>query len=262
MDPYEVVRRPAEPPDAVVRYADHADGLIDVFLPPALGRPPRPLPLLVFVHGGFWRQEWDRRHARPLADDLLRRGYVVAIPEYRRTGGHGGWPETGTDVSVALGSVTRLVAGVAPGWVDPDAPVTLVGHSAGGHLALWAGLRADPGQVARIVVLAPVTDLVQAAREDLDGGAAQALLGGGPDDVPDRYADADPLAALTRASPQVVVVHGADDLQVPVAMSREAARRHPSIRYVELAGVEHFALIDPLSRGYPDGVVPAVVESL
>jgi len=261
-DPYDVVRRAAETPDAVVRYADHADGLVDVCLPPSLGRPARPYPLLVFVHGGFWRQECDRTHARPLADDLVRRGYVVALPEYRRTGGAGGaggWPATGEDVVAALEATPRLVDEVAPGWIDPSAGVILAGHSAGGHLALWAGLRAEAARVDRIVALAPVSDLVEAARLDLDGGAAPALLGAGPDDVPDRYADADPLAVLGSSSPPVVVVHGDEDLQVPVAMSRAAAARHPALRYVELEGVDHFALIDPLSRAFSSVVVPSIV---
>lgn len=257
-DPYDVVRRGAELPDAVVRYAEHPDGLVDVCLPPSLGRPDRPSPLVIVVHGGFWRQEWDRRHARPLADDLVRRGYVVALPEYRRTGGGGGWPQTGADVATAIEATPRLVDDVAPGRVDPAAGVVLVGHSAGGHLALWAGLRTDPGRVHRVVALAPVTDLAEAARLDLDAGAAQDLLGGAPDDVPEQYADADPLAALSATSPEVVVLHGTADLQVPVAMSRAAAGRYPTLRYVELEGVDHFALIDPLSAAYGDAVLPAV----
>src|SRR5262245_58274200 len=131
MDPYDVFSRPSEGPDVVLRYADHADGLIDVFLPPSLGRPPAPAPLLVFVHGGFWRQEWDRRHARPLAADLIQRGFVVAVPEYRRTDGLGGWPETGRDVERALATAPTLIEEVAPGSVDPHAAVVVAGHSAG-----------------------------------------------------------------------------------------------------------------------------------
>ena len=94
--------RPAEGPDAVLRYAAHEDGLVDVHLPPG---PLRPSPLVVFVHGGFWRQAYDRRHARPLADALALEGYVVAVPEYRRVGGAGGWPATGDDVDAALGAL-------------------------------------------------------------------------------------------------------------------------------------------------------------
>lgn len=250
MDPYDVFSRPADGPDIVLRYADHADGLLDVFLPPSLGRPTSPAPLLVFVHGGFWRQEWDRTHARPLANDLIQRGFVVAVPEYRRTDGLGGWPQTGNDIVQALAAAPGLIEEIAPGRVDPNAPFILMGHSAGGHLALWAGLRAGRTKVVRIVALAPVTDLPEAARRNLDEGATQLLLGGQPHAVPDRYTDADPLAGLGSDIPAVVVIHGSTDAQVPVDLSRTAAARYPQIDYRELDGVDHFALIDPLSDAF------------
>jgi acetyl esterase/lipase len=126
--PTDVLTRAAEPPDAVVRYADHEDGVIDVFLPASVGRPSEPSALVVFVHGGFWRQEWDRRHVRPLANALIARGVVVAVPEYRRTGGAGGWPQTGDDVETAVATAPRLISEVAPGWVDPEAPLCLLLH--------------------------------------------------------------------------------------------------------------------------------------
>jgi acetyl esterase/lipase len=262
VDPTDVLSRKAEPPDAVLRYAEHADGVIDVFLPAALGRPAASRPLVVFLHGGFWRQEWDRRHVRPLANALVARGCVVAVPEYRRTGGAGGWPQTGEDVETAAREVRPLLADVAPGWIDPSAPLTLAGHSAGGHLALWAGIRLGPKVVKSIVALAPVTDLRFAAVERLDGDAASRLLGGEPADIPDAYDEADPFAGLAVDSseasdhPAITVVHGTSDAQVPVAMSRAAATKHPRVDYVELDGVDHFALIDPLSEPFAVAVLP------
>ena len=138
--------RPAEGPDAVLRYAAHEDGLVDVHLPPG---PLRPSPLVVFVHGGFWRQAYDRRHARPLADALALEGFVVAVPEYRRVGGAGGWPATGDDVDAALGALPGLLAGIGV----ETTTTTLVGHSAGGHLVLW--LANQPHPVDRVVALGP-----------------------------------------------------------------------------------------------------------
>jgi acetyl esterase/lipase len=264
-DPSEVLTRPAEPPDAVVRYADHADGVIDVFLPASVGRPSRPCPLMVFVHGGFWRQEYDREHVRPLANALITHGLAVAVPEYRRTGGAGGWPQTGDDVQAAVSAAPGLIAEVAPGWVDPHAPLALAGHSAGGHLALWAGLRLGRPEVDSIVALAPVADLRFAANERLDGDATVLLLGGGPDDAPDAYDAADPFAGLAAHSaadsdhPSVTVIHGTSDAQVPVTMSRAIAQRHPRVEYVELEGVDHFALIDPLSTAFSSTVLPALL---
>ncbi len=252
-DPSEVLSRPAEAPDLVLRYADHADGLIDVFLPVALTRPEQPAGLLLLVHGGFWRSGFDRVHLRPLAGALRREGFVVALPEYRRGGG--AWPAAGADVAAALHAVPDLVGGAAPERVDPTGPVVVAGHSAGGHLALWAGLRAGPGRVRSVVALAPVADLLYAARTGMGGNAVQDLLGAEPEESPDVYADADPLRMLP-STVSVTIVQGADDEQVPADANRRVAAAYPDIRYVELAGVDHFALIDPLSPAFRDGVLP------
>jgi acetyl esterase/lipase len=252
--------RAAEPPDAVLRYAGHFDAVVDVFLPVGLGRPEHPSPLVLFVHGGFWREEYDRMHVRPLADALRRRGFVVAVPEYRRVGGAGGWPQTADDVEAGLGAVPGMLGDVAPGYVDPAALPVLAGHSAGGHLALWAGLRAGSRRVAAIVALASVTDLRYAARVRMGDGAVQELLGGEPRDLPDRYADADVVSMLPSAGVPVTIIQGDADLQVPAEMNRGVAARHdgPGVRYVELAGVDHFALIDPLSPVFESTLLPAL----
>jgi acetyl esterase/lipase len=254
VDPRDVLTRPARRPDFTVWYDDHADALIDVFLPPDARV--APLPLLVVLHGGFWRQEWDRTHLRALAESLAGEGFVVATPEYRRTGGAGGWPQTGEDVDNGLRAVRGLIDHVAAGRVDPDAPFVLAGHSAGGHLAMWAGLRARADTVERIVALAPVSDLIGAARLGLDDGAAQDLLGGDPDAVPEAYAAAG-LDGLLPGDVPVTIVHGDDDDRVPVSMSRYLAESVAStgtkagFRYDELPGVDHFALIDPFSDAWP-----------
>src|SRR5512141_809563 len=120
--------RPSELPDAVLRYAAHDDGLVDVHLPAG---PARPRPLVVYVHGGFWRQGYDRRHARPLANMLAAEGYVVASVEYRR--GPRSWASTSTDLDTAVAALPGLLAGIGV----PTTTTTLVGHSAGGHLVLW-----------------------------------------------------------------------------------------------------------------------------
>ncbi len=254
-----MLSRPAEGPDVVLRYAEHADGVIDVFLPPSLGRPAQPGPLVVAVHGGFWRQEFDRFHLRPLAHALAARGFVVAVPEYRRVGGSGGWPLTAYDVEAALAAAPAMIEAAAPGRVDAAAPCVVTGHSAGGHLALWAGLRVGPTRVSCIVALAPVTDLSYAAAANLGDGAVQALLGGQPDDVPESYAEADVLRRLTGDVP-VTIIQGTDDKQVTVEMNRQVAIDHPAVTYVELEGVEHFALIDPLSPVFESTVLPALQD--
>lgn len=262
MDPTEVLTRTAEPPDAVVRYADHDCGLIDVFLPhrsSATGRPAEPHRLVVALHGGFWREEWDRTHLRPMANALVDRGLAVALPEYRR--GPAAWPRTREDVTAALEALPGLVEAVAPGLADTASPYVLTGHSAGGHLALWGGPRAGPERVRRIVALAPVADLTAAARTGMGDAAAVEFMGGSPDELPDAYVEADPIRLLPGRVP-VVIVQGADDTVVPVGANRSVASalvEAGSVTYVELAGVEHFGLIDPLTDAFRDTVLPALL---
>ena len=261
-DPRAVLTRPAPPPDLTVAYGGHPDQVADVRLPPG----PPAGPLVLFLHGGFWRSAYDRTHVGPLAADLAARGYPVATLEYRRTGSpEGGWPATFDDVAAAVRAVPALI-GRPSGFVGelasrPSGPAgagcVLAGHSAGGQLALWAaaGLaREDPPVRVPVLALAPVADLARAYTLDLDGGAVAALLGGGPADVPDRYAMADPTARLPLGVP-VALVHGTDDRQVPVEFSRafaaQARARGDQVTYSELDGVEHFGLIDPLSSAWP-----------
>jgi acetyl esterase/lipase len=252
-----ILSRPAPPPDLTVRYGPHPDQVADVRLPAA----DDPAPLVLLWHGGFWRPQWDRAHLGPAAADLAECGMVTANVEYRRTG----WPTTVTDVAAAADTVVGLLERAAPGRVD-QSRIVYAGHSAGGHLALWAALRhrlpaPAPGRLdsaprlAGVLALAPVADLAEAYRLDLDRGAVEAFLGGGPQDVPDRYAAVDPAALGAPAAP-VVLVHGDRDDRVPVEMSRRYLAL-TACRLVELPGADHFALIDPESA-----VWPQVLEAL
>jgi acetyl esterase/lipase len=246
--------RPAPPPDATVAYGPLPDNVADVRFPAAPQADPD-RPLVIVVHGGFWRAGYDRAHIAPLASDLAAEGWPVASIEYRRTGQvGGGWPGTFDDVAAAIARTPDLVraAMVARGFAPPPDPPVLVGHSAGGHLALWVA-GAAPTRVRGVVALAPVADLAQAYALDLDGGAAADLLGGGPAEVPERYAEADPSARLPLRVP-AILLHGVRDIHVPIAMSRTyaaAARAVGSrVALIELEGMEHFGLIDPHSTAW------------
>lgn len=245
-----MLTREAELPDAVLRYAAHADGILDVHLPPG----PGPHPVVLLVHGGFWKQEYDRCHNRPLARALVDEGYVVAAPEYRRVGpgGTGGWPATVEDVDTAGAQLHELLAGLGVSVTT----TTYVGHSAGGHLVLWL---ADQGhRVDRVVALAPVADLRAAAAAGLGEDAVPGFLGGTADAVPEVYDAADPMTRLgPHTAPEVVVLHGAEDDIVPVSISRGLAAAHLEVGLRELQGVEHFGVIDPRSRAWP-----ALLEAL
>ncbi len=188
-------------------YGPLPEQVADLRLPAATGRP---APLVVVVHGGFWKDEWDRAHAGPQSDGLAAAGYVVATVEYRRVGGAGGWPATLDDVALLGDTLPGLVADAVGDRVDPSRTV-LVGHSAGGHLAAWSAARHrlppdSPWHRATalpvgVVSLAGVLDLGLSERLGLGGHAARALLGGSPDEQPDRYAAADPAGLLPTGVP-------------------------------------------------------------
>lgn len=219
-------------------------------------------PLVVVIHGGFWRSVFDRHHTGPQCVGLAEAGYAVASVDYRGTGGGGGWPGTFDDVSAAVDAVPRLVAAAAEeaGVAVDVSRVVLVGHSAGGHLAAWAVTVRRTGVVG-VVSLGGVLDLGQAWSLGLDPGpggtAVDALLGGGPQALPDRYAAADPVRLGPPTVP-VVAVHGTVDDRVPHSLSETYCRVHEQ-RLVLLPGVEHFAPIDPLSAAWP-AVLGAVGE--
>lgn len=257
-DPREVLSRPAAPPDTTVSYGGLPEHVADVYLPASQDDVRT---LVLVVHGGFWRAEYDRVHVRPMCEALASAGYTVASIEFRRTGQPGGgWPGTFDDVARAVDIVPDLLSRTLATTLRR---VVLLGHSAGGHLVTWAAsrpslpttspwYRADAG-ADLAVDLAGVCDLRLADALELDDHATRELLGGGPDDVPDRFMAADP-AVLTPAVP-VVVVHGTEDQKVPIAVSRSflkaMADAGADVRVVELAGVEHFGLIDPKSTAWP-----------
>jgi acetyl esterase/lipase len=208
-------------------------------------------PMVVLIHGGFWRERYRRDLTAPLAQDLAAHGLAAWNIEFRRVEGDGGWPATFEDVAMAI---DRLAA---PELSVDTSRVAVVGHSAGGHLALWAAGRAGlpssaPGANPRIVPrgvvgLAPVADLLDCHRSGLSDGAARQLLGGDPDEVADRWEQADPTRMVGHGVP-ILLVHGLDDTDVPVEFSRGyAAVAQDAGDHVELAtpAADHMTLIDP-----------------
>jgi acetyl esterase/lipase len=204
-----------------------------------------PLATVVVIHGGFWRSRYDLSLGRPMATDLAARGYAVWNLEYRRMGNGGGWPATFDDVAAGIDVLAELP-------LDRTRVVAL-GHSAGGHLAVWAAARNAPRvPLAGAVSQAGVLGLIDAAHRNLSDGAAQALMGGPPVDRPDAYAAADPMAAIPLAVP-VVCVHAPSERNVPFAQSvayvNAARGAGADARLVEAQG-DHFSVIDPDSSDW------------
>ncbi|MGW8976256.1 alpha/beta hydrolase family protein [Streptomyces platensis] len=227
-------------PDRTVAYGPHPDQIVDVYEPRAGGggRAAARGPLVVLLHGGFWRAAYDRRHLSPLAAELAGQGMPVALAEYRRVGAGGGVPQTFEDVTAAIGAAH---AALAKGAADPG--VVLAGHSAGGHLALLAAAR--PGTpVTRVLAVAPVADLARAHELGLSDGAVAELLGDAPG-LAERLAAADPVRHPPPGIP-VTILHGTEDPEVPVELSRRYAARHPgSTDLRELPGVGHYGPVTP-----------------
>jgi acetyl esterase/lipase len=252
-DSRTVLTERGRPVDLTVAYGDGPDHVADVRLPHPTGRDTRTT-LVLFLHGGFWRQDWDRAHTGPLATALADEGLLVVTPEYRRVGPGGlavGWPDLFDDVRSAVRILPSVVADRAGFHVGR---VVLAGHSAGGHLALWAASGRGEREY-EVVALAPVADLREAYRLGLGDGAVAALLGGGPDEVPDRYRAADPTA-LAPLGCRVTVVHGERDVQVPIGVSGrfvEAAQAAgDDITALDLPDTDHFQVIDPKSAAWAD----------
>jgi acetyl esterase/lipase len=226
------------------RYGDDPSQVADLHTPAAGAG----WPVAVVLHGGFWRERYDRTLMEPLCTDLAESGWAAWNLEYRRVGGGGGWPATFDDVAAGL---DHLAAVAAP--LDLARVVT-IGHSAGGHLALWAASRARPGvAVTGAVGQAAVSDLAAVARLGLSNRAAEELLGGSPDQVPDRYAAASPVQRLPLGVP-LLLVHGARDDTVPVALSSDFQRAAAAAGDTcDLAIGEHdghFEHLDPASGAW------------
>lgn len=239
----------AEP--VIHRYGDDPAQFGELWQPdgPALGT-------VVLIHGGFWKAAYDLSLGRPLAADLAARGYAAWNLEYRRVGNGGGWPATFEDVGAGIDLLATLPVGTSQ--------VAAIGHSAGGHLAVWAagrtGLAADaPGAgpavaVAGVVSQAGVLALADCARDGLGTNAALGLMGGGPDELPEPYRLADPMPMLPSPA-NIVCLHSRADNRVPFSYSERyvaaALAAGGRARLVETFG-DHFTLIDPAT---PDWAV-------
>jgi acetyl esterase/lipase len=207
------------------------------------------VPLVVFIHGGCWLSGYNLDHTRALTAALAREGYAVWSPEYRRIGdAGGGWPGTFDDIALAVDHVRELAR--ANPRIDTSR-VVIMGHSAGGQLAVWAASRAEPGAfpVRGAVSLAGILDM---ARYGAASGSCNAsvyrLLGGSAQEQPERYKAVDPILRTPVKVP-VRIVHGEEDTTVPIDQSRafvEKSRTVGGLAELEaVPGAAHFDVVAP-----------------
>jgi acetyl esterase/lipase len=222
------------------RYGPGPDQIAELRRPTGAG----PHPVAIVIHGGFWRSVYGLEIMARFATALTEEGWATWNIEYRRVGTGGGVPQTLDDVAAACAAVREL-----------DAPLDLdnvvaVGHSAGGHLALWA---AGEGAVTGACSLAGVCDLTAGVERNLGSGAVVAFAGASPTEAPKSYDRADPLRRLPTGV-ATLLVHGTEDAIVPVELSRSYERAARAAgdecRLIEFAG-DHFDVIDPGSAVWP-----------
>jgi acetyl esterase/lipase len=215
----------------------------------------------IVIHGGFWRAVYDLEHLGHFCLALTEAGIATWSVEYRRIGNPGGgWPGTFLDIGAAADHLRNIVG--AHG-LDLSR-VVAVGHSAGGHLALWLGARSrlpadsavsthDPMPLSGIVSLAGVSDLRRAFKLRLSNAVVADLLGGSPDMVPERYRDASPIERLPLGTSQRLI-HGTLDRTVPFDLSKDyvsaAKALGDNAELISLEGAHHFELIDPRTKEF------------
>ncbi|HEX3898111.1 MAG TPA: alpha/beta hydrolase [Mycobacteriales bacterium] len=213
------------------------------------------VPTVVLVHGGFWSPQYDRHLEDKVALDLADRGYLCWNVNYRSAASP--WPATLTDAAAAY---DHLYIGAFAHRIDVT-KVAVVGHSAGGQLAGWLASRhlledGAPGYhpkaqpPALCIPQAGVLAMKVAAHQNLGGGAVQQLIGGDPAQLPDRYAEADPIELLPSGVRSVAIHDRADDI-VPVSQSQlytEAAVHAGDDSTLVLTSGDHFSHIDPTSE--------------
>ncbi len=233
---------PPVPADARIAYGPDPSQFADLRVP----RGPGPHPVAIVIHGGYWKAAYNLDHIGHLCAALTGAGVATWSLEYRRLGNPGGgWPGTFDDIRAGAAHL----APVAAAYDLDRSRIIAAGHSAGGQLALWlAAERTIP--LRRVVSLAGVADLRLAWRLRLSGGIAARLLGGTPEEVPERYRAASPIERLPIAVPQYLI-HGTADDTVPFEMSARFAAASKNAKLVPLPGAGHFEPIDPRSKEWP-----------
>lgn len=245
----DILTLPPPPADARLDYGSDPNQFLDLRLPPGK----KGLhPLLINIHGGFWRAKYNLDHAGHLCAALAAKGLATANLEYRRVGNDGGaWPGTFADIRSAYNFLVQQ----ARRHNLESRNIVVMGHSAGGQLALC--LAAHEPSLTRAVSLAGVVDLQRAYQLHLSNDAVVEFLRGTPGEVPDHYREADPME-LSIPQARQWLIHGSADEVVPPVFSRDyvaakqkrTGKEKEDAHLLEIPGAGHFDVIDPRTAAW------------
>lgn len=261
----DYVALPPVQADHRLHYGLEAQQFGDLYLPDKLGIHP----VILLVHGGCWRAQYDLQPLGRFCVALTQAGFAVWNIEYRRLGNGGGWPITFLDVAQAADHLKTVADSFS---LDLNC-VLAVGHSAGGHLALWLAGRhqlprhsplfsLNPLPIKRVLSLAGVADLEAGVSRQICGDGCAELIGGAPEVVPERYAQGSPASLLPLGVPHWHIV-GSEDKSVPAEYVQEfvkVAQTHDEVHLEILADMGHFEPVVVDSPAWP--VVKRAIDTL
>lgn len=241
----DILTLPPPPADARLAYGSDPNQFGDLRVPKGRG----PFPVVMNIHGGYWRAKYDLLHGGHLCAALTGKGVATWNLEYRRVGNPaGGWPGTFEDIANGY----RFLPQIARRYdLNPKA-ILVMGHSAGAQLALC--LAAHETSATQAVSLAGVVDLQRAFDLHLSNDAVVEFLGGKPPEVPDHYHEADPMRLPIPQAKQILIHGSADDVVSPDFSRRyveEKKKTHENVTLAEISKADHFDLIDPRSTAWP-----------
>jgi acetyl esterase/lipase len=244
MSSQAILTAPPPPADARLPYGNDSNQFGELRIPKGDG----PFPVLMNIHGGFWRAKYDLAHAGHLCAALTAKGFATFNLEYRRVGNKGGgWPGSFEDIVAGF----RFLPQIPKRYKLDNAKFLVMGHSAGGQLALC--LAAHEPNARRVISLAGVVDLQAAWEEHLSNDAVVEFLGGKPKEVPEHYHEADPMQ-LSIPKAEQWLIYGLKDDTVPPIFSRnyvqQKKEKGENVHLLEIALAGHYDLIDPHSMAW------------